>query len=228
MPSPVYAVNPSASDSAILEYEFSGFTVQLTYQAFDGHVIEKSVFIENGQTVQIIERIAYSDGEIRTYLDGELIQTIDGDYNAFLQAANDPGSLGTEPVEEAECSTRTIYELCGSTLYHDLVTYTEETIDTQAQGFASWSITSLTQFLVSKALGGTWAFWFGVATSIISIFNNSNYEYVDIREWKYYVYSYETSQAVNCYHVYTVCYNITDSGSRQVVDAEWRFYEVAL
>lgn len=125
---------------------------------------------------------------------------------------------------------RIVYQVCGSTLPHELVATTSGTIDTRVTAIGSMSASSLaTYLLASFDLLEPYAGVMVAATTIYSIMHSGTpCEYVDITEYKYFVHDYSLNQSQNCFHTYIVCYNITSTGARQVVNAQWKCSQVIL
>lgn len=209
------------------EWNFENGKVIVTYSVHNEIVREESVFIENGETLTIIKREINPNGELSVYHDNVLKYCSYTDYDTFLAIVQN-GLHNVIPTTN-NGHDRTIYQVCGSTLYHELLSTTSETIDTRVSGIADLGASALAQYLLASfTFVQPYAGFMLAAVSIYNIMHSTPCEYIDITEYKYYVYDYSLNQAKNCFHTYLVFYNITNTGARQVVDAQWKCSEVVI
>lgn len=221
-------VNESAP--RVYEWNLDGEKVTISYYMRGTVVVEKTTIIENNKTVSVITREVKPSGELTLYHNGVLKNCESADYSMFFAVVQNGISLLDCDVHNTSQNNRTVYQVCGSTLPHELVATTSGTIDTRVTAIGSMSASSLAGYLISSfSLLEPYAGVIVAATTIYSIMHSDTpCEYVDITEYKYFVHDYSLNQSKNCFHTYIVCYNITSTGARQVVDAQWKCSQVIL
>lgn len=225
-PIPAAAVEADSSGKQVYEWNYGETRIETTYTLSEDVIREESVLYEDGEVAMSIIRCAAPDDTLSVYHNGVWVETITCDYDTFLAVLN--GSrISVQKSSQASVLPRTIYQVCGSTLPHDLVSVTEETVNMALaaaayNGMTVYISTQLSTFSVPAAV------IYSLASGSIALWNSTNCEYVDFTESMYFVHDYTLGQSSNCYHIYARYYNITDTGAKQTVDAEWVCYEVIL
>ena len=225
-PIPVVAAEADCSGTQIYEWSYGESRIETTYTLAGDIIREESVFYEDGEAAMSIVRCAAPDDTLSIYHNGVWVEAITCDYDTFLAVLN--GSrISVQKSPEASVLPRTIYQVCGSTLPHDLVSVTEETVN---MALAAAAYNGMTIYISTQlsTLSVPAAVIYSLVSSSIATWNSTNCEYVDFTESMYFVHDYTLGQSSNCYHIYVRYYNITDTGAKQTVDAEWVCYEVIL
>lgn len=215
-------------ETQVYSWALNGGNVTITYSVQNDTVVEECIFVENSVTVAAIRRVVAPNGVISVYHNGAFQYSANTDYSVFLAMVQNGIDLHSQNADSTGIG-RTIYQVCGSTLYHELVSTNAETINTIASGIVGVGAMGIAQILMTSFVWlSPYVGIIATAVTIYDIINSTPCEYIDITEYKYFVHDYSTNQSKNCFHTYLVFYNITSSGTRQVVDARWECSEVIL
>lgn len=202
-----------ALDNRTYTSTYRGETLTVSYSLNDETVIESITIKKNGMVALSAKREIYPDGSMSTYIEDVLVAEFSADYDVFYALASG----------EANPFAKSIYQVCGSTLPHTLVSTASRTV-TKAE------MTSL-DVVVAIWLGFSSvpaSFIYALAMYIINSMGTYSFNYVDVTEYKYFVQDYEYNVSSNCYHTYLVFYNYASNGQKQIVHAQWKCYSETL
>ena len=185
----------------------------VSYSLDSGAVIENITVTENGMVTLSAKREIYPDGNMCTYIEDVLVAEFSADYDVFCALASG----------EVNPFTKSVYQVCGSTLPHTLVSTASRTV-TKAEMLSLQAGVSLWLGFSSLPASAIYT----VVTFAINSMGTYSCNYVDVTEYKYFVQDYEYNVSSNCYHTYFVFYNYASSGQKQVVHAQWKCYSETL
>lgn len=173
---------------------------------------------EDADAAYIVVKEKLNDGTVYSYINGILVHTY-VENNIFAKQ----DIFGHIDCEHETSNLTDVYYPCGRTEYHNLVSTNTYTISVDNQGTLAAIISDLIAFGVGGP-GIPYSTLINIAQRILS----SNAQYIDVVEYKYYLYNYSTQISMNCYHLYNTLYNINSSGVRTNVDAWNNYYQVIL
>lgn len=202
-----------ALDNRTYTSTYRGEKLTVSYSLNNETVIESITIIKNGMVTLSAKREIYPDGSMSTYIDDVLIAEFSADYDVFYALASD----------EANPFAKSVYQVCGSTLPHTLVSTASRTI-TKAEMTSLDVVVGIWLGISSAPIG----IIYSVAMYIINSMGTFSYNYVDVTEYKYFVQDYEYNVSSNCYHTYLVFYNYADNGQKQVVHTQWECHSETL
>lgn len=219
----VFTVSASANATNGLQvdyYQVGELGIASSYEINEEAIIEESRIYKDGQEITMILKKISLDGTIRVFQNDILVKTGVGDYETFLSAAEGKSAIIIDNVECEPAST--IYYPCGRTEYHEQVSKTTESINVGIQTSVENAVIMLfAQLLLPSS---------GVAALVGPVVNTAletDAEYIDVTETKYFIYNSTAQISMNCYHLYLVYYD-TIGGSKKVVKTEWKFYQQVL
>ena len=202
-----------ALDNRTYTSTYRGETLNVSYSLDSGAVIENITVTENGMVTLSAKREIYPDGNMCTYIEDVLVAEFSADYDVFCALASG----------EVNPFTKSVYQVCGSTLPHTLVSTASRTV-TKAEMLSLQAGVSLWLGFSSLPASAIYT----VVTFAINSMGTYSCNYVDVTEYKYFVQDYEYNVSSNCYHTYFVFYNYASSGQKQVVHAQWKCYSETL
>lgn len=218
-------VAASASENKIFEYEYLDEKIVLTYSKASDVITENIQTLSNGQITHRYIRIIRSDGSASIYQDDIYIKDISVDYEAF-NAVFSMNNTASPQYENGINPRSEIYQICGSTAYHNLVDSDQQVIDLINQN----TLDGIMNAIIATYIGGKFPL-LGTGYSLIvtcaSRLSDCGARYLDLTQYKY-TFTHTGGQFMNCYHCYFVLFNISSIGQRQVVDAYWDYYRVAI
>ena len=202
-----------ALDNRTYTSTYRGETLNVSYSLDSGAVIENITVTENGMVTLSAKREIYPDGNMCTYIEDVLVAEFSADYDVFCALASG----------EVNPFTKSVYQVCGSTLPHTLVSTSSGTVTKGEMTTISAVLSALVSRFSSPA-----GCLLTLATVIMSFQGTYSYNYVDVTEYKYFVQDYEYNVSSNCYHTYLVFYNYASNGQKQVVHAQWECHSEIL
>ena len=118
----------SANENKVFEYEYLDEKIVLTYSKVSDVITESIQTLSNGQTTHRYMRIIRADGSASIYQDDIYVKDISVDYETFNAVFN--MSITASSQYENGINPRSeIYQVCGSTAYHNLVDSDQRVID---------------------------------------------------------------------------------------------------
>lgn len=215
---PISAFASSNGVTYSTQVSFDKIQVNIQYSIIDNIIYETNEWYESEKLQFILTKRVSPDGSVIVYKDGVFIHSGTTDYDTFLAAAN--GNLrfiDASNISEA-IIPREVYYPCGRTESHTLVETNSETINVRVYN----AVSDLAAFLIAIKLGAAGAYYEAAYNFSRKIFE-LDADYVDVTEWKYFLYNYDTGVTMNCYHAYYKAYNINSIGETETVDA-WNYY----
>lgn len=202
-----------ALDNRAYTRTYGGETLNVSYSLNAETVVESITIVENGMVTLSAKREIHPDGSMSTYIEDVLVAEFNADYDVFYALASG----------EANPFAKSVYQVCGSTLPHTLVSTASRTV-TKAEMLSLQAGVSLWLGFSSLPASAIYT----VVTFAINSMGTYSCNYVDVTEYKYFVQDYEYNVSSNCYHTYLVFYNYASNGQKQIVHSQWNCYSETL